>query len=159
MFTLMRGCFVRARTRLVSPWVWVCEAGWSRHIGKGHSEKIVVAVSNRAEPHTAASTQARGETVVIMGGGIAGLSIALALRGSPHQVVIVERDPEPPEIDPAQAFELWKRPGVFQFRHPHVFLGRLHRLLRERYPDLLGSSRRPASGRCRCRSTASSATL
>src|SRR5262245_6731224 len=72
-----------------------------------------------------------------MGGGIAGLSIALALRGSPAQVVIVERDPEPPEIDPAQAFELWKRPGVFQFRHPHVFLGRLHRMLSERYPELL----------------------
>jgi 2-polyprenyl-6-methoxyphenol hydroxylase-like FAD-dependent oxidoreductase len=72
-----------------------------------------------------------------MGGGIAGLGIALALRGSSTQVVIVERDPAPPEIDPEQAFEQWKRPGVFQFRHPHVFLGRLHRLLRERHPDLL----------------------
>lgn len=72
-----------------------------------------------------------------MGGGIAGLGIALALRGSSTQVVIVERDHEPPDIDPQQAFELWKRPGVFQFRHPHVFLGRLHRLLRDRHPDLL----------------------
>src|SRR5204863_874204 len=72
-----------------------------------------------------------------MGGGIAGLGIALALRGSSTQVVIIERDPEPPDIDPEQAFELWKRPGVFQFRHPHVFLGRLHCLLRDRHPDLL----------------------
>jgi 2-polyprenyl-6-methoxyphenol hydroxylase-like FAD-dependent oxidoreductase len=72
-----------------------------------------------------------------MGGGIAGLGIALALRGSNTQLVIVERDPEPPDIQPEDAFEQWKRPGVFQFRHPHVFLGRLHQLLRDRHPDLL----------------------
>jgi len=65
------------------------------------------------------------------------MGIALALRGSGHRVVLVERDEAPPEIEPALAFDAWKRPGVFQFRHPHVFLGRLHRMLRERYPDLL----------------------
>ena len=72
-----------------------------------------------------------------MGGGIAGLGIALALRGGNHRIVIVERDELPPEIDPQDAFERWKRPGVFQFRHPHVFLGRIQRLLRERHPDVL----------------------
>jgi 2-polyprenyl-6-methoxyphenol hydroxylase-like FAD-dependent oxidoreductase len=72
-----------------------------------------------------------------MGGGIAGLGVALALAGSKHQVVVVERDPAAPEIEPAEAFDDWKRPGVIQFRHPHVFLGRLHRLLRDHHPELL----------------------
>ena len=86
-------------------------------------------------------SEEHGETVVIMGGGIAGLGVALALRASQHRVVIVERDETPPEIDPAQAFDGWKRPGVFQFRHPHVFLGRIQRLLHERYPELFAELR------------------
>jgi 2-polyprenyl-6-methoxyphenol hydroxylase-like FAD-dependent oxidoreductase len=80
---------------------------------------------------------AQSETVVVLGCGIAGMGIALALRGSDRRVVIVERDEAPPEIEPALAFDAWKRPGVFQFRHPHVFLGRLHRMLHTRYPELL----------------------
>jgi 2-polyprenyl-6-methoxyphenol hydroxylase-like FAD-dependent oxidoreductase len=98
--------------------------------------------SSASAPKTAASTQAGGETIVVMGGGIAGLGIALSLRESNHQVVIVERDQPPPEIDPARAFDDWKRPGVFQFWHPHVFLGRLHRLLRDHHPELLQELRR-----------------
>lgn len=92
-----------------------------------------------SQPRTsnaAANDPADAETVVVMGGGIAGLGVALALRESSFRVVIVERDPEPPEIEPAEAFEQWKRPGVVQFRHPHVFFGRLQRLLLERHPEL-----------------------
>ncbi|HMI89837.1 MAG TPA: hypothetical protein VK509_00675 [Polyangiales bacterium] len=93
------------------------------------------------QPESSAQAQAKaqpaGETIVVLGCGIAGMGIALALRDSQHRIVIVERDEAAPEIEPALAFDTWKRPGVFQFRHPHVFLGRLHRLLRERYPDLL----------------------
>jgi 2-polyprenyl-6-methoxyphenol hydroxylase-like FAD-dependent oxidoreductase len=82
------------------------------------------------------------ETVVVLGGGVAGLGVALALQGSHCEVVIVERDQPPPEIDAAESFERWKRSGVFQFRHPHVFLGRLQRMLRDRYPDLLAELKR-----------------
>jgi 2-polyprenyl-6-methoxyphenol hydroxylase-like FAD-dependent oxidoreductase len=76
------------------------------------------------------------ETVLIVGGGMAGLSLALALDGSGKQVVIIERDLAPPELAPHEAFERWKRPGVSQFRYPHVFVGRLHGMLRNRYPKL-----------------------
>ena len=78
----------------------------------------------------------QAETILVLGGGMAGLSLALWLEGSGKQVVIVERDPEPPVIEPHEAFESWKRSGVAQFRHPHVFVGRLHGLLRTRHPAL-----------------------
>jgi 2-polyprenyl-6-methoxyphenol hydroxylase-like FAD-dependent oxidoreductase len=76
------------------------------------------------------------ETILVLGAGMAGLSLALALEGSGKRLVIVERDPEPPAIAPHEAFESWKRSGVAQFRHPHVFVGRLHGLLCTRYPQL-----------------------
>jgi 2-polyprenyl-6-methoxyphenol hydroxylase-like FAD-dependent oxidoreductase len=68
---------------------------------------------------------------------MSGLALALALAGSDKQVVLIERDPEPPQLDqPQEAFERWKRPGVSQFRYSHVFVGRLQNLLRTRYPAL-----------------------
>ena len=51
--------------------------------------------------------------------------------------MLVERDHAPPDdIAAHDAFEQWKRPGVSQFRYPHVFVGRLQGLLRTRYPRL-----------------------
>jgi len=82
--------------------------------------------------------------VVVIGGGIAGLATALALQarpGSGREVVIVERDPEPPDVAPEQAFEAWKRPGVPQFRHAHIFLARGHTWLRDRHPEVLDKLR------------------
>jgi 2-polyprenyl-6-methoxyphenol hydroxylase-like FAD-dependent oxidoreductase len=85
----------------------------------------------------AGASQVRAETVLMIGGGMAGLSLALALEGSGKQVVIIERDAAPPEgLAPEDAFENWKRPGVWQFRYPHVFIGRLQGLMRTRYPQL-----------------------
>jgi 2-polyprenyl-6-methoxyphenol hydroxylase-like FAD-dependent oxidoreductase len=75
--------------------------------------------------------------VVIVGGGVGGLASALALKGSEHAVYIVERDPPPPDIAPAQAFEQWPREGVPQFRHAHILLSRIQTTLRDRHPELL----------------------
>lgn len=55
--------------------------------------------------------------------------------------MIVERDPEPPDIAPERAFETWKRPGVPQFRHAHIFLARAHTWLRDRHPEVLAKLR------------------
>jgi 2-polyprenyl-6-methoxyphenol hydroxylase-like FAD-dependent oxidoreductase len=52
------------------------------------------------------------------------------------EVIVVERDEEPPDVPPDQAFTAWSRPGVPQFRHAHLFLGRLRSIVRDRYPDL-----------------------
>ncbi|HMI89836.1 MAG TPA: FAD-dependent oxidoreductase, partial [Polyangiales bacterium] len=83
-----------------------------------------------------AAAQSGTETVLVIGAGMAGLALALALEGSGKQVVLIERDAAPPELEPQEAFERWKRPGVSQFRYSHVFVGRLHDLLRSRYPKL-----------------------
>jgi len=76
------------------------------------------------------------ERAVIIGGGVAGLATALSLHRLGGEVVVVERDPEPPDISPDRAFLEWSRPGVPQFRHAHLFLGRLQALVRDKYPEL-----------------------
>ncbi|HTQ13547.1 MAG TPA: hypothetical protein VMH86_06700 [Rhizomicrobium sp.] len=77
------------------------------------------------------------ERVLVAGAGIAGLGAALALGGGAREVVILDRDPPPPELSPDEAFYKWERKGATQLRHSHAFLGRLTALIRDRYPDLL----------------------
>lgn len=76
------------------------------------------------------------ERIVIVGAGIAGLCAAMALGGEGRDVVVLDRDPPPPDLDPDAAFEHWQRRGVTQLRHSHVFLGRLIAMLRARQPKL-----------------------
>src|SRR5882672_6841733 len=77
------------------------------------------------------------ERVAIIGGGMGGLAAALAFSKNEVDVVIVERDPEPPVLaSPEDAFDGWARPGVPQFRHAHILLARLQTIVRDRHPDL-----------------------
>ncbi|MEV7141476.1 FAD-dependent oxidoreductase [Streptomyces tauricus] len=72
--------------------------------------------------------------IAVAGGGIAGLSAALLLARQGYEIVLVERDGPPPErLDGVQN---WHRPGAPQIRHPHMFLGLFHHLLRTRLPDV-----------------------
>lgn len=80
--------------------------------------------------------QRMSERVAIIGAGVAGLATALALNRRGIGVVLVERDAEPPDIPAEDAFIRWSRPGVPQFRHAHLFLGRLQSIVRDAYPDL-----------------------
>jgi 2-polyprenyl-6-methoxyphenol hydroxylase-like FAD-dependent oxidoreductase len=80
--------------------------------------------------------------VVIIGGGMGGLATALALKDNGHDVLILERDAPPPDIDPSSAFDEWNRPGVPQLRHTHIFLARLQTILRDRHPELLAELQR-----------------
>lgn len=75
---------------------------------------------------------------IIIGAGMGGLASALALAkaDSSRQLLVLERDPEPPLLEPTRAFEDWKRPGVPQLRHTHIFLGRFQSILREHHPEL-----------------------
>jgi 2-polyprenyl-6-methoxyphenol hydroxylase-like FAD-dependent oxidoreductase len=75
--------------------------------------------------------------IIIVGSGIAGLSAALALSGPGREITVLDRDPPPPEGSMNDVFTNWQRPGATQLRHSHVFLARIHNLLRERYPELL----------------------
>jgi 2-polyprenyl-6-methoxyphenol hydroxylase-like FAD-dependent oxidoreductase len=78
----------------------------------------------------------RQERLVIAGGGIAGLALALAAGRQGIDVVLVERDPAPTADSPEAAFQS-VRTGAPQAHQTHGFLARLTRVLRERFPDVL----------------------
>ncbi|WP_369182043.1 NAD(P)-binding protein [Streptomyces sp. Y1] len=72
-------------------------------------------------------TPGRG-TAVVIGGGLAGLAAAWALRGAAERIVVVERDryPDRPRF----------RAGVPQARHGHLVLEAGHRALEELMPGI-----------------------
>jgi 2-polyprenyl-6-methoxyphenol hydroxylase-like FAD-dependent oxidoreductase len=74
--------------------------------------------------------------VVIVGGGVGGLTAALALGRSGHRVTVLEQDPLPPTADAEEAF-LAERRGAPQVHQTHGFLARLQVTLRDRFPDVL----------------------
>ena len=69
------------------------------------------------------------EKVLVIGAGMAGLWTALALGPTGREVVLLERDPPPPDGGPDEAFEGWTRRGVGHLRHSHAFLARLRLLI------------------------------
>ena len=77
--------------------------------------------------------------VIVVGGGLGGLAATLLLARRGHRVTVVERDGDTPGGAPDQLFSGWARPGVPQARHPHNFLARSVRVLRDQAPDVLES--------------------
>src|SRR5436190_14634951 len=77
------------------------------------------------------------ERVLVIGAGMAGLWTALSLAPTGRHVVLLERDPPPPEGGPDQAFADWARRGVGHLRHSHAFLARLRLIIRDEHPELL----------------------
>lgn len=69
-------------------------------------------------------------SLVVTGGGMAGLTVAMLLADDGHQVTVLERDAAPPP-PPSEAWESWARRGVNQFRMLH-FLQPRYRLEVER---------------------------
>src|SRR3954452_19762795 len=76
------------------------------------------------------------ERIVVVGGGVGGLTAALALGRAGYPVTVLERDPLPATADAEEAFEAERR-GAPQVHQTHGFLARLQVLLRERFPDVL----------------------
>lgn len=74
--------------------------------------------------------------VLVVGGGVSGLSTALKLGRRGHRVTVVERDDTPMPASADEAFD-WDRRGAPQVRHSHAFLARLVGLLRANEPDVL----------------------
>ena len=74
--------------------------------------------------------------VIIVGGGVGGLTAALGLARQGHEVTILERDPLPDVTDAEAAFAAERR-GAPQVHQTHGFLARLVVELRERFPDVL----------------------
>jgi 2-polyprenyl-6-methoxyphenol hydroxylase-like FAD-dependent oxidoreductase len=74
--------------------------------------------------------------VLVLGTGMAGLSTAMLLARDGHEVTVLERDPaEPPPA--AQAWQSWQRPGVNQFRLPHLMLPRWRAEMARELPAVL----------------------
>jgi 2-polyprenyl-6-methoxyphenol hydroxylase-like FAD-dependent oxidoreductase len=57
--------------------------------------------------------------ILVLGGGIIGLSTAMMLARLGHDVTVLERDSEPLPGSPEEAWQSWERRGVVQFRQPH----------------------------------------
>lgn len=76
------------------------------------------------------------DRVIVIGGGVGGLTAALALGRAGHQVTVLERDPLPPTADAEEAFTAERR-GAPQVHQTHGFLARLQVELRAHFPDVL----------------------
>lgn len=77
------------------------------------------------------------ERVLVIGAGMAGLWAAMALAGPDREIIVLDRDPPPPEGGAEAAFADWQRRGVGHIRHSHAFLARLRTLVRDEHPQLL----------------------
>lgn len=77
------------------------------------------------------------EKVLVIGAGIAGLCVALALGPTGREVTVLERDEGPPAGDADVAFRDWRRKGVGHLRQSHAFLARLRNIIRDDHPKLL----------------------
>ncbi len=73
--------------------------------------------------------------IAVVGAGMMGLCSAMLLAGDDHDVVVLERDQEPPP-DPSMAWEQWERRGVNQFRLAHFFLARFGSVVEAELPQL-----------------------
>jgi 2-polyprenyl-6-methoxyphenol hydroxylase-like FAD-dependent oxidoreductase len=74
--------------------------------------------------------------VVIVGGGVAGLMAAIALRPLGYHVQVLERDPVAAPESVAEANSGWIRPTVPQALHSHSFTSLGVGLLRKRAPEV-----------------------
>src|SRR3954454_16413772 len=74
--------------------------------------------------------------IVVCGGSVIGLSVAMMLADDGHDVAVLEADPKEPPPAPASAWQEWPRKGVAQFRQPHNLFTRARWVMDEELPGL-----------------------
>jgi len=74
--------------------------------------------------------------ILVLGGGVIGLSMAMMLARQGHYVTVFERDSEPLPSSPEEAWQAWERRGVAQFRQAHYLHPPVGHLLDSHLPDV-----------------------
>jgi len=86
-------------------------------------------------------------SVLIIGAGICGLGTALLLARDGHDVTVLERDADPVPDSLQDAWDVWPRKGIAQFRQPHNFMPGLRLLLEKELPDVQDALGRAGASR------------
>jgi 2-polyprenyl-6-methoxyphenol hydroxylase-like FAD-dependent oxidoreductase len=74
--------------------------------------------------------------ILICGGGIIGLSCATMLARDGHDVTVLEGDAAAAPMTPDTIWQSWDRPGVAQFRQPHILTSRFRTISDAEFPGL-----------------------
>ncbi len=74
-------------------------------------------------------------SILVLGGGMGGLSTAMLLARDGHEVTVLERDPAPPPASGDDAWDTWERKGINQFRMIHFFLPRFREIAEAELPE------------------------
>ncbi len=80
--------------------------------------------------------------ILVLGGGVIGLSLAVMLKRQGHDVTVFERDTDPLPGSPEEAWHAWERQGVAQFRQPHYLQPAGRHILDAHLPDVNEALRR-----------------
>ena len=75
--------------------------------------------------------------ILVLGGGLNGLSTAALLARDGHQVTVLERDPAEPIGSADMLWDTWNRRGVNQFHLPHFMLPRWRGLMEQEIPGVI----------------------
>jgi 2-polyprenyl-6-methoxyphenol hydroxylase-like FAD-dependent oxidoreductase len=74
--------------------------------------------------------------IVVLGGGVCGLTAGMLLTRDGHKVTVLERDPAPVPESVDEAWEGWSRDGVTQFRMAHFLQPAGRMVLEQELPDV-----------------------
>jgi 2-polyprenyl-6-methoxyphenol hydroxylase-like FAD-dependent oxidoreductase len=75
-------------------------------------------------------------TILVLGGGVIGLSTAMMLARQGYDVTVFESDSEPLPGSPEEAWQGWERGGVAQFRQAHYLHPPVGHLLASHLPEV-----------------------
>lgn len=74
--------------------------------------------------------------IIVVGGGVIGMSAAMLLARDGHEVTVLERDPAGAPGDVDDAWASWERRGVNQFRLLHWFHPRFRAIVEVELPEV-----------------------